>query len=131
MAYAGQIIDNPITGERIEFTQCAADTDGELLAFELTLDPDGRFLTQWTGFIYPQGLCLGSDQSLYVGDVSRVVKLDLTGRVTGVVGTKGRGRGQFIGLHGLAVGRDGEIFTAELINWRVQKFVPAPPGRGR
>lgn len=42
MAYAGQIIDNPITGERIEFTQCAADTDGELLAFELTLDPDGH-----------------------------------------------------------------------------------------
>ena len=42
MAYAGQIIDNPITGERIEFTQCAADTAGELLAFELTLDPDGH-----------------------------------------------------------------------------------------
>ena len=42
MAYAGQIIDNPVTGERIEFTQCAADTGGELLAFELTLDPDGH-----------------------------------------------------------------------------------------
>jgi mannose-6-phosphate isomerase-like protein (cupin superfamily) len=42
MAHAGQIIDNPVTGERIEFTKCAADTDGELLAFELTLDPDGH-----------------------------------------------------------------------------------------
>ena len=42
MAYAGQIIDNPVTGERIEFTKCAADTGGELLAFELTLDPDGH-----------------------------------------------------------------------------------------
>jgi mannose-6-phosphate isomerase-like protein (cupin superfamily) len=42
MAHAGQIIDNPVTGERIEFTKTAADTDGELLAFELTLDPDGH-----------------------------------------------------------------------------------------
>jgi mannose-6-phosphate isomerase-like protein (cupin superfamily) len=42
MAYAGQIIDNPVTGERIEFTKTAGDTDGELLAFELTLDPDGH-----------------------------------------------------------------------------------------
>ena len=42
MAHAGQIIENPVTGERIEFTQTAADTNGELLAFELTLDPDGH-----------------------------------------------------------------------------------------
>ena len=42
MAYAGQTIDNPVSGERIEFTQTAADTNGELLAFELTLDPDGH-----------------------------------------------------------------------------------------
>jgi quercetin dioxygenase-like cupin family protein len=42
MAHAGQIINNPISGERIEFTKTAADTNGELLAFELTLDPDGH-----------------------------------------------------------------------------------------
>jgi quercetin dioxygenase-like cupin family protein len=42
MAYAGQILDNPITGERIIFRQTAADTDGELLAIDLVLAPDGH-----------------------------------------------------------------------------------------
>ena len=42
MAYAGQIIENPVSGERIHFLQTAADTDGELLEFELELTPDGH-----------------------------------------------------------------------------------------
>jgi quercetin dioxygenase-like cupin family protein len=42
MADAGQIIENPVSGERIEFLRCAADTDGKLLEFELTLAADGR-----------------------------------------------------------------------------------------
>ena len=42
MAYTGQIIDNPVSGERIEFLHTAADTSGELLEIELTLATDGR-----------------------------------------------------------------------------------------
>jgi quercetin dioxygenase-like cupin family protein len=42
VAHAGQIIQNPVSGERIEFLRTAADTDGELLEFELDLAPDGR-----------------------------------------------------------------------------------------
>jgi mannose-6-phosphate isomerase-like protein (cupin superfamily) len=42
MAYAGQIITNPVSGETFEFLQTAADTDGERLAFNLTLTPDGK-----------------------------------------------------------------------------------------
>ena len=42
MAYAGQIIDNPVSGERIVFRRTAADTSGELLEIDLVLDPDGR-----------------------------------------------------------------------------------------
>jgi quercetin dioxygenase-like cupin family protein len=41
MAYAGQIIKNPVSGETIEFIKTAADTNGELLEIELTLTPDG------------------------------------------------------------------------------------------
>ena len=37
MARTGQIIHNPVSGERIEFLRTAADTDGELLEFELEL----------------------------------------------------------------------------------------------
>ncbi len=42
MAYAGQIINNPVSGEEIEFIRTAADTDGELLELELRLTPDGK-----------------------------------------------------------------------------------------
>jgi len=42
MAYTGQTIHNPVSGERIEFLRTSADTDGELLEFELELSPDGR-----------------------------------------------------------------------------------------
>ena len=41
MAYAGQTISNPVSGERITFMQTARDTNGELLEFELELSPDG------------------------------------------------------------------------------------------
>lgn len=42
MAYQGQVIDNPVSGERITFRQTAADTAGELLAIDLELTPDGH-----------------------------------------------------------------------------------------
>ena len=41
MAYAGQTIENPVSGEKITFIQTAADTDGELLEIELELAADG------------------------------------------------------------------------------------------
>ena len=37
MAHRGQIIDNPVTGERIRFLRTAADTGGDLLEFEMEL----------------------------------------------------------------------------------------------
>jgi quercetin dioxygenase-like cupin family protein len=42
MAYRGQVIQNPVSGERITFRQTSADTDGELLALDLELSPDGH-----------------------------------------------------------------------------------------
>jgi quercetin dioxygenase-like cupin family protein len=41
MAYAGQTIQNPVSGEKITFIQTSADTDGELLEIELELAADG------------------------------------------------------------------------------------------
>jgi quercetin dioxygenase-like cupin family protein len=41
MAYAGQTIENPVSGEKITFIQTSADTDGELLEIELELSADG------------------------------------------------------------------------------------------
>jgi mannose-6-phosphate isomerase-like protein (cupin superfamily) len=42
MAYSGQTIINPVSGEQITFLQTARDTGGELLEFELSLTPDGH-----------------------------------------------------------------------------------------
>jgi quercetin dioxygenase-like cupin family protein len=42
MAYAGQTIENPVSGEKITFVQTAAETDGARLEIELELSPDGH-----------------------------------------------------------------------------------------
>ena len=42
MAISGQVLDNPISGERITFRETAADTNGALLAIELELARDGH-----------------------------------------------------------------------------------------
>jgi quercetin dioxygenase-like cupin family protein len=42
MAYPGQTIENPVSGERITFIRTSADTDGEYLEIELELAPDGK-----------------------------------------------------------------------------------------
>jgi quercetin dioxygenase-like cupin family protein len=42
MAYTGQTIENPVSGERITFLRTAADTAGERLEFELELAADGH-----------------------------------------------------------------------------------------
>lgn len=39
MARAGDVIENPTTGERITFAKTASDTQGELLAFEYLVPP--------------------------------------------------------------------------------------------
>jgi mannose-6-phosphate isomerase-like protein (cupin superfamily) len=41
MAYAGQVLENPVTGERIVFRKTSADTDGAYAEIDLVLAPDG------------------------------------------------------------------------------------------
>ena len=41
MAHAGQIITNPVSGERITFRKTSADTGGEYLEIDVELTPDG------------------------------------------------------------------------------------------
>jgi quercetin dioxygenase-like cupin family protein len=41
MIRPGDTLENPVTGERFTFTDTAATTNGELLAFELGLKPSG------------------------------------------------------------------------------------------
>lgn len=41
MIRPGQTLENPVTGERFTFTDTSATTNGELLAFDFALRPDG------------------------------------------------------------------------------------------
>jgi mannose-6-phosphate isomerase-like protein (cupin superfamily) len=42
MAYAGQTLENPASGERITFRRTAAQTNGKLVAIDLELPPGAR-----------------------------------------------------------------------------------------
>jgi quercetin dioxygenase-like cupin family protein len=41
MAYAGQVLENPVTGEKIVFRKTAADTGGKYVEIDLVLAADG------------------------------------------------------------------------------------------
>ena len=42
MGYRGQVLDNPVTGERFVFHATSDETAGELLEFDLVVEPHGR-----------------------------------------------------------------------------------------
>jgi quercetin dioxygenase-like cupin family protein len=42
MAYRGQVLENPASGERITIRETAASSEGELLAIDLELPPGAR-----------------------------------------------------------------------------------------
>ncbi len=79
----------------------------------------------WTNLGSPWGLDITPDQHIYMADgyANRVLKLDIEGNIVGTFGAPGKLPGQFAYAHHLAVGRNEEIYVAEILNWRVQKFV--------
>ena len=89
-------------------------------------DDENRFIREWTHVGYPYGLFLTADQVLYMTDAraERVVKLNLEGDILGVLGEPGKASGQFGWAHGIIVDSRGAFYVTELLNWRVQKFVP-------
>lgn len=93
--------------------------------------PEGQFIAQWNEKIWqgsgaPWGLAIVPNSGIFMADGrhNRVLKLDIDGRVLGYFGSPGKLPGQFAFAHHLAVSKRGEIYVAEILNWRVQKFVP-------
>jgi DNA-binding beta-propeller fold protein YncE len=89
-------------------------------------DADGNFLKEWTGIGYPYGLFISADQHVWMidGGYDRIVELDQDGKIIGALGEPGHAPGQFAWGHFLAVGKDGKIYAADVLNWRFQVFVP-------
>jgi DNA-binding beta-propeller fold protein YncE len=96
------------------------------------------------GRVDPVALAADRGGALYVADANRdrILALDFSGRYVRSLGGFGVGAGSFRGLSGLAVGRGGELVTAERTGARVQRLdaagsplaawpLPVRPGRGR
>ena len=78
-----------------------------------------------TRFGRPQDVAFLPDGRILVADGldnSRVVILDADGTYLTEFGKRGTGRGEFNGVHALAVGPAGQIFVADRDNKRVQVF---------
>jgi DNA-binding beta-propeller fold protein YncE len=90
-------------------------------------DAQGKFLKEWTGIGYPYGLCFGPNRRLWMADggYDRIVELDENGKIAGAIGEPGHALGQFAWAHFLAFAADGRLFVADVLNWRVDVFVPS------
>ncbi len=89
-------------------------------------DAEGKFLRQWTNLGTPFGIDIAEDQSIYIGDAQghRFFKLNSDGAVLGSHGEEGEMPGQLgLGPHHLAVTPNRTVYTTEIPNLRVQKFL--------
>ena len=89
-------------------------------------DSEGNFIEEWTHVGAPYGLCISKENFIFMADGinNRILKLTLEGKILGAFGQPGKEAGQFGLAHDIAVGPGNEIYVAEILNWRVQKFVP-------
>jgi DNA-binding beta-propeller fold protein YncE len=103
-----------------------ADRENERIQI---FDADGHYLKEWNHIGYPYGLYITPDQNIWMidGGYDRILELDHNGKVIGALGEPGRGLGQLAWGHFLAVGKDGKIYAAEVLNWRFEVFAPSTP----
>jgi DNA-binding beta-propeller fold protein YncE len=88
-------------------------------------DQQGRFLGKWTDLGTVQGLYyVKREDVLYMCDLdARILKVNLDGKVLGVIGSFGKRPGKIDIPHYLAVDSTGAVYVADFRNWRVEKFV--------
>ncbi len=88
-------------------------------------DANGAFIGKWDDVGSPWGLYyVARENALYMCDGynNRIVKLNTEGQVLGVLGSYGKTAGKLDFAHNIAVDGHGDIYVAEIKNWRVQKF---------
>jgi DNA-binding beta-propeller fold protein YncE len=88
-------------------------------------DTEGTFKQEWTLDGPPWSLCITPDtpQSIFVGSVGRVYKLDTTGKVVGTFGKLGRLPGYFDSIHAIACPNDKTVFIANEFSYRFDRVV--------
>jgi hypothetical protein len=78
----------------------------------------------------PWAICItpAPNQVLYSSDgfPGRIYKLDLEGKVLGMLGETGKQLKQFGWIHEIACPSENLLFVSELLNWRIQKLILEP-----
>ncbi len=98
-------------------------------------DSKGKFLHAWKSpeLGRPWAITFGPDELLYVvdgGDLkswppdrAHLLQLDLSGKILAKWGSYGNYDGQLYWPHDIAVGKDGAVYTGEILGRRAQKFL--------
>jgi sugar lactone lactonase YvrE len=90
-------------------------------------DADGTYIRESAHPGTPCGLFMTADQHIWLahGHTGEVMKLDLQGNVVGTMAGAGQGKalGRYGEAHYIAVSPRDEIFVADTLNYRVQKYV--------
>jgi hypothetical protein len=70
---------------------------------------------------------MSADQHIWLahGHTGQIMKLDLKGNLVGTMAGAGPGKtpGKYGEAHYIAVSPSGEVFVADTLNWRVQRYV--------
>jgi sugar lactone lactonase YvrE len=90
-------------------------------------DADGIYIRESAHPGTPCGLCMSADGGIWLahGHTGEIMKLDLQGNVVGKMEGSGQGKalGRYGEAHYVAESPRGELFVADTLNWRVQKYV--------
>ena len=89
-------------------------------------DPNGKYVTEWTGFLQPDDLYFDADETVYVAELGhRVSILNTEGEVLARWGEKSGVPGQFLACpHGIWADSHGDLYVVEVQgDHRIQKFV--------
>lgn len=85
-------------------------------------DTGGRFVKEWRHVGHPFGLFITPDHFIYLGDAmaGRILRLDRAGNILGSFELPPSER--HLDSHEIVVDKDGSIYAAEVLNWRVTKL---------
>jgi len=91
-------------------------------------DENGKHLDTWPNIRDPYHVHVGTDQSVWVvdGTTNKFLKFDRNGRLLSSWGTYGQFPGGLWAVHQFSVDSEGNLYTAEASNGRIQKFRARP-----
>ncbi len=88
-------------------------------------DRDGNYIRESSHPGTPCGLCIAPDGRMFLahGHTGLIKELDSAGRVLGEIGGQGKVPGRYGEAHYICASARGEIFVADTLNWRVQRYI--------